>query len=432
MKTLHCTQSLFIVVSMVFAGLLLPQASFAVGDCNIEYVNTGATVVTVAPSAMDDTGNIQCALDTAVDMSIPVVQLKSGDFTISSLTVTGFNGVFSGYTRKLTSITTLENGLDCAGQISSGRAPAVIKFIGGSPTLRNMNITFARPCDRTNLVWAIHFTGRSVVDECGTDVVFGEISRVDLVGLNPDLIVYMNGIAATAEGHWFSVSCSRNLTGTFKVNRSSISNFHSPVITSMQSFSPVDIRFNDFMNFDYAVWIRDSNQDTSISGNNFVLGAFLNANPVGVLIDTIKDTAPASTTVKINKNTFTNLDNAEAIIDRNASGVAQVTFWVSNNTFDWRAGTPGTGYAIRATDINRGVVSSNVFQGAFDHVIFLGNPTQADSITGWSITGNYFDNVISGFNQVTFNSEVKNSVFGPGQPGKVMLNDNGTDNHNLN
>ena len=153
---------------------------------------------------------------------------------------------------------------------------------------------------------------------------------------------------------------------------------------------------------------------------------------MGIRLATARDNAPPTTIFKISKNTFTALGDAIAIRDTNISGGVETTLWVADNIFDWSAGNSIIGVAVMAGDINKGIVSDNLFIGAFSDAIHIGNPSHSDSISGWSVTGNIFDNNIKGSNRVVFDSMVTNSVFGPGQPGKVDGIDLNTNNYMLN
>jgi hypothetical protein len=163
-----------------------------------------------------------------------------------------------------------------------------------------------------------------------------------------------------------------------------------------------------------------------------MLGAYLNASPTGVRIYTVSEDAPRTTTIKISRNTFTALGDATAIRDTNLTGGVETALWVANNTFDWTAGLPGVGFGILVEKINRGIVSGNVFTGDFSSAVRVGSATHPDNIFGWSVTGNSFDDSIEGSNHVVFDNNVRDSVFGPGQPGKVSGVDYSSKNFMLN
>ena len=119
--------------------LLLPITSFAhiAVDCNSSFVKPHPTqlIIDVLPTGTDDTENIQCALNAAVQKGVPVVRLAKGDFAISNILVKNFKGSLQGTTRADTHLTILDNSIDCATMLSQGLISAALKFSGGEPKL---------------------------------------------------------------------------------------------------------------------------------------------------------------------------------------------------------------------------------------------------------------------------------------------------------
>jgi hypothetical protein len=82
------------LVGCCFA-LALTNTTQAQTECGAA-VEVGATSITVSPDAGSDTENLQCALDQAVANGIPTVELAEGEFSIQSVSVTGFDGSVNG------------------------------------------------------------------------------------------------------------------------------------------------------------------------------------------------------------------------------------------------------------------------------------------------------------------------------------------------
>jgi len=203
--------------------------------CNDNFVlaGEGEFVINVSPNGVDDTQNLQCALDSAADTGMPVVRLSSAVYRISNVLATGFAGTLEGTSKAGTTLEILDGSIDCAAMEVAGRNSAAIKFVGGEPRIRRLTIMAGSPCMTGTLQSVLHFTGdSSLAASCANDVIFGSVDRVDMFG--PGVSGPTNtAVAVSAEGKELG-GCKQSLLGTFKLNRSVVSGFASGLITAMR------------------------------------------------------------------------------------------------------------------------------------------------------------------------------------------------------
>jgi hypothetical protein len=164
--------------------------SLALSPCDAPQVELRNNYIQIAPTGVDDTDTIQCALELAVERNIPEIRLTRGEFVISSLSVQNFSGTLQGGGKDFTRINILDQSVDCAAVRARGEATAAIKFIGGEPRIRWLTLSvdpLIWPCvtggGYGGLDAMIHFTGRPGTPEaCTADVIYGTIDRVNLEG----------------------------------------------------------------------------------------------------------------------------------------------------------------------------------------------------------------------------------------------------------
>jgi hypothetical protein len=108
---------IFVVVAFVMIigfmfGYPCPETYAQESACGPEVAQDGNTW-TISATGLDDTVNIQCALDeAAASGSSATVQLEAGDFFIgTSIEVANFNGTFKGAGIGLTKIATIEDAI---------------------------------------------------------------------------------------------------------------------------------------------------------------------------------------------------------------------------------------------------------------------------------------------------------------------------------
>jgi hypothetical protein len=254
----------FVLILSFGATDLLAQVS-----CDEEYVSLGDHAINVGPTGIDDTLNLQCALDHAVANGFPLVKLGMAEYFISSVIAEGFIGTLSGVTKATTTVNVINDSIDCQAMLDRKRAPSAIKFSGGEPRIRNMTITTGTPCSDDSIgFYLLHFTGAAdQEDDCENDVIFGTVDRLSIQGAgvrNPT----STAVAALGEGSYFG-GCQTTLLGTFKLNRSEITAYTHAVKTILHASAQVDINFNDFAQNKIDVIIPNANQSTTITVNNF-------------------------------------------------------------------------------------------------------------------------------------------------------------------
>ncbi len=139
--------SVFVFVSVALVASILVLAPVAsAGDTTIEcdnhYVKVHHKRITVLPTGVDDTENLQCALDLATSMPWAHVRLVEGDYYTSFLVADGFVGWFRGAGKDKTTILTLPGGLDCVARFAEiNTYPHLLTFVASKVALRDL--TFA-------------------------------------------------------------------------------------------------------------------------------------------------------------------------------------------------------------------------------------------------------------------------------------------------
>jgi len=116
-----------VLLVAVLAAAALLQVGVWATTCNPAYVTQRGKVLTVKPTGVDDTANIQCALNKAVSLGVgSTVQLQCGTYFTGMIEVTGFTGTFKGAGKEMTIIHSLPN-LPC-GEVESAGFPSLFKF----------------------------------------------------------------------------------------------------------------------------------------------------------------------------------------------------------------------------------------------------------------------------------------------------------------
>lgn len=382
-------------------------------------------VIRVPANHIDDTYNLQCALEAAAELGVPKVKLAADTYFISQVLVEDFNGTLEGTTKISTVIEVLDHSINCDGMRAAGRTPSALKFVGGEPRLRYMTVIANQPCkSSTRLKSVVHFTGGSAyADNCDNDVIFGSVDRVNLDATD----IYTGPTAAVATHAEGSVlgGCKDTLLGTFKLNRSEISNTDHGAVTSMQAGAQVDINFNQFIENRIGVYIYDSNQNTTITTNNFMSGnSVSNYKYNGIRVRTLSPDAPNRTRVVIDNNDF-NVSSSDylpayAVFVEQDYRVTNISSVVSNNRFNLSKFASGLWY----WDVSNTHVSANRFTGAGDRAVHVFG---TDPVSGWTITANMglgsFD---ANRSDIYLGNKTSECIVGAGQG--AVVDDKGSDN----
>jgi len=393
--------------------------------CDVSFVTLEGAGLYIEPSGTDDTENIQCALNSAVEQGIGLVKLQKGDFFISSLVVDGFNGAFSGVSKSNTTLTVMEDSVDCAGMELAGTYASAIQFREGSPRIQNMTVVADEFCETEGeqRAAAVAFTGQPTgTDDCSNDVIFGTVDRVKVQSNDTGLI----GISAIPSG--YLGGCKQSLLGTLKVNRSDLDGFRVGLVASMRGGAQVDVNYNTFTNNFIDTEFQNSNQATNIVGNKFYgTPPAENSVYVSLLIGTTSDEAPAQSKFIVTGNTFdidaTEFTNAYGIYLEQGTKVADLTNLIVANNFKL-SGKRTLG--IGESGVNGGFISKNSFRGDAGNGISLGGGT-TNSSNNWTITAN---TGLSGLNSdsadIYLGNQASNTIVGPDQNAQIV--DTGTSN----
>ncbi len=379
--------------NLIFSNVVLANAPPPAEECDDDFViqSPDELVIDVAPTGSDDTVNIQCALEKAADLGMPIVRLDRAEYNVSSIIVEEFKGSFQGTTRASSILNILDGSIDCAAMETEGLTPSAIKFVRGEPRLRFMTINADTPCiSGAPLQNLIHFTGLNANDaSCNNDVIFGSVDRVDIFGPGRDEGVRV-AINVSPESTNLG-GCKDTLLGTFKLNQSSVNDFNVGINTTMKSGAQVDVNFTTFTNNTFAILLSDSNQSATINSNSIISN---NSNPAngfsgGVVVATIEGSAPSKTRVVINNNVFSFSDSVGVGGVAVGAGIfngsiQDVSMSVTNNKFILD-GNQIVG--VVGADIDSAAISENNFAGFCYRGIEI-EPLFASTMSDWTITAN--------------------------------------------
>ena len=399
--------------------------------CNREFVELDEAnlLINVKPSGLDDTQNVQCALDFATEVGMPVVKLAKGTFNVSYLFAERFNGSLQGTTRASTTLNIIDGSIDCTFMESQGLTPSAIKFSQGEPAIKFMQITAYSPCISGKIINnLIHFTGKNAHDPgCGFSVINGRVDRVDIIGAGRGGKTYI-AIAASAEGEVLG-GCNTSVLGGIKVNFSSISDTTIGVMTAMRSGAQIDINFTTFRQPSVAVLVLNSNQSLTALTNVFEIH---DVDPAagyaaGILVTTNVEGAPAKTRLVIHNNKFYLSAMSSPLMDAvnvsNFAGSTQdVSVSVTKNVFDLEGANIA---GFWGDDVDNATVSANDFVGYGYAAVGL-EVSKKTSVSGSTISANTGLTSFTGTPaDIVIGAGVMNTFVGP-QGHTIINNGSGT------
>ncbi len=418
-------------VALLWLGLSADIMAAGVG-CDDAFVQLldDEMVIEVAPTHSDDSDNIQCAFDVATASGVPVVRLRPSTYFISLLIVENFNGTFEGRTQTKTIIEILNESINCELMNEFGMHATAIKFMKGEPRIRFMTIRADTPCFTGGPLRAIlHFTGDQTANgTCANDVIFGVVDRVTVERTSTDND-NVTGVAVYPEGKFLG-GCKLTLLGTFKLNRSIITNTRSGIVTSMRAGAQVDINFNEFRGNTIAISLLDSNQNTTITNNKIFGDTEPDSNVVnyGVRVTNIAANPPNSTRVVVNNNTFNivrsvNSPGGSTAVDVSFSGeISTVSAVISNNKFNLSGDAKG----VEISDTSNVHVSTNQFSGSGQAAILVwGRNIPASGVTIMANKGLGGFSSVNGFD-IVLTRNTSGCVVGSGQ--SAVIFNKGTNN----
>ncbi len=169
----HWMVCLAMLLSMAVTSVAEPVAAQA---CDPTYVTQTSTVITLKPTSVDDTTNLQCAFDLAVAAGPGrTVRLLAGTYHTGLIIVTNFHGTFTGAGLTLTVVTNLPDLYvtpeDAIFNLPSADNfwPDLVSFVESDVAISDM--AFQIKGDQPTLPWTIF----------GIDPPFRELSAAVLV-----------------------------------------------------------------------------------------------------------------------------------------------------------------------------------------------------------------------------------------------------------
>ncbi len=403
------------LVGCCFA-LALTNTTQAQTECG-GAVTVGGSTISVASEAGNDTANLQCALDVAIENSISSIQLSGSAYSIDSVSAVGFRGSISGVSKANTVVT-----LNAAGVACAENDPSALRFYVGAPTIERMTINAEELCGSTGgQASAIGFYSNA--NKCSDDrTVFGNVDRVVINGPGASATDLVSAVSMTKAN-----SCDDIVLGTLKVNRSEISGLSHGVLTSIGGEGQVDINFNTFTNMGTSIAIANANQGSSIASNTINFNDTENFASVagfgvtGILVGGDAN-APSLNLTSIKKNTFKNGNAGAAgyavLVGQEGNKVAH-SMWVSSNRFE---GVEVT--TTRAPHRNSTASASAALPQ--DPLSYQSDFESFTSLEGWSAYINVFDEDCSSY-RYGYAYEI-----GAGDPVQVAVRADGSDGKALN
>jgi hypothetical protein len=434
------TKALFAITAL----LLLSSPAVAQLSCAPSFVSLDnkGTSITVEPTGVDDTENLQCALDEATRLAVPTVRLTAGEFFSGGLQALDFTGSFQGATRTSTTLRPLTEGVDCGNQQSLGQRLAWLKFIGGAAQLRNMSIdttASAGLCESgLRVLYLVHFTGRADAPECAADVIQSGVDRVDFIDDYPLDYSYRQAVAATPESQ--PGGCYDRLLGGVKINRSTFTGSFEAIEIFMVSSAQVDINFNSFDVLGTALRFDNSNVSATILRNTFNVietpdlfapDSFFRGQALSVYFDvepTVSETRISFENNTVNLGPYAGTNATAGLLVSNRPDAVSMNLSVRSNQFviseaQQDIGTPNNRRSMELTGVSNASIAGNRFRGNGGGVFIF--PSSGAGGTGNAITGNTF-NVSSPTIPtwgVYFLGGAKGNTVGPNQNAPVWDND---------
>ena len=321
------------------ALILVATSGQASADCGAA-VEIDANSITVMPDSGADTENLQCALDHAVENGISTVTLDEGEFNISAISITGFDGALTGKSQSKTIVNLISDGVDC-----EAADPSALRFYAGAPSVEKMTLTAEEMCGSSGARASMVGFYSDIEDCTKGKTMFGNVDRVALAGPGAEASDLLMGVTMSR-----SSECDDIVLGTLKVNRSDISGLAYGVVSSLGGAGQVDINFNTFSNMGTSIAVVNANQGSSITGNTIGYNEVENFagiagfGSVGILVGGDAG-APSENLTSIKRNTLNN-GNAGAlsfaVLVGQEDKKIKHTVWVSSNRFEGIEAAPAS------------------------------------------------------------------------------------------
>jgi len=366
-------KTLTLLMWALISPLLYSHSSRTLAEtlCEAREVQVKSNFIQIEPTGLDDTANIQCALDLAVESDIPEIRLTRGDFYISSLSRQNFRGTLQGRGTEHTRLNILHRSIDCAAIEARGEYPAAVKFAGGEPRVRWLTLVVADdvlPCftggaGGIGLKAMILFTGQTgSPSDCLANVIYGTVDHVNLEGPRIYSVVGQpidTAILVSPEESG-NPDCRNSLLGSIRINWALVDGFPTGAGINMRGGAQVSVLNTDFSGNHLGLDINDSNAVVTVFGNRFA------------------SKAPGS---------FACCEGGGSglVIRNHAAATGATRLSISSNMFDVSSGAFDAAWGIRLTESPdatavRCLISENRFQ------LSQGGDYLA-AISSWGVSG---------------------------------------------
>jgi hypothetical protein len=362
---------LALLLSLAVTSVANPVAAQA---CDPAFVTQTGTVITVKPTSVDDTANLQCAFDLAVAAGPGrTVRLLTGTYHTGLIFVNNFHGTFTGAGSTKTVVTNLPD-LDVTPEdvifdlpSPTNRWPDLVSFVEGDFAISDM--AFQIKGDQPTLPWTIFGIDPPLRVLSAAVLVTGEqvsarIERVLVEGEPmPETMFGYNLINGTVYANYFG---GPRITGSLTIKNSIFRNLNSGTPVNSPSGASILITRNTFENVFYGM-----------DGGEFLNSRFeFSYNQVNAVMGMDLYTA------------YTSEDAGSEIL-------------IKNNVF---RGAIGPAFEQMMGADNKCLFIGNNVQNVTDIGIYLGPATNGCTVVGGSSKTNVLDlgtdNVLVGVNSM--------------------------------
>jgi hypothetical protein len=228
-----------------------PTTATAATECDPAYVTIENTLITVLPTGIDDTPNLQCGFDAALEAGPEaIVHLDSGTYRTAQIVVNDFQGQFEGAGTEDTLVENLPDlyvtPVDMYLSLPSAENPwpVLFAFVNGSFSINNLSIHIVGDTPTTpwtifgidppiqDLAIAVGLLGSEVHAKVDHVLVEGEEDDTSMYGYNLIQAFYFEG--------WWGSPPWPPISGSFTVTNSTFRRMASGTpVTNVENASVV-------------------------------------------------------------------------------------------------------------------------------------------------------------------------------------------------
>ncbi len=302
---------LFCILALILAtGTINHVVAKGAAGCDPAYVTQNNHVISVQPTGVDDTANIQCAFDTAVAVGDGTdVHLTQGTFYTAQIVVEGFKGEFTGNSAHSTKIVNLPDLYVTPSDMyfeppsAENPWPALFAFIDGDFRIADLTIRIVGEEPTTG--WSIFGIDPPLMEMAGAIYILG----VEADALIENVIV--EGEVVTDPESWFGYNLINGIfyegfigesplpiSGSFEVYHSLFRQLVSGTPVVNVSDAEIVIDHNRFVDVGYAADGGDFVDSSVTFSQNKVNAA------TGLEFYNIFNVEDVNTTILITNNKF--------------------------------------------------------------------------------------------------------------------------------